>query len=179
MSLLQSKKAHQMTSLTFGEASTNYRITSADYGLRENHFSADAATQFDASGLSTHRKQERFTACAPKLLDELGNIIPRVDLSDNSALRMQSGLISTPFESMNVTELSINHQYSRLQHIEEKIQDMVGPKARNWKEQRTMLQYIKEADDLNLSSSESLLRDEGDSFIIDLIASLRHPHHYQ
>lgn len=103
-----------------------------------------------------------------KLLDELGNIIPRVDLSDNSALRMQSGLISTPFESMNVTELSINHQYSRLQHIEEKIQDMVGPKARNWKEQRTMLQYIKEADDLNLSSSESLLRDEGDSFIIDL-----------
>ncbi|EFO61977.1 Hypothetical protein GLP15_518 [Giardia lamblia P15] len=103
-----------------------------------------------------------------KLLDELGNNIPRVDLSDNSVLRMQSGLIGTPLESMNVTELSINHQYSRLQHIERKVQEMVGPKSKHWKEQRAILQYVNEADDLNLSSSESLLRNEDDSFIIDL-----------
>lgn len=102
-----------------------------------------------------------------KLLDELGRTIPRPGPND-SALRMQSGLVSTPMESMNVTEISINPQYSRLQYIEEKVQDMVGPRSKHWKEQHAILQYARETDDLNLSSSESLLRNEDDSFIIDL-----------
>lgn len=102
-----------------------------------------------------------------KLLDELGQSFPRVGL-DDSVLRMQSGLVGTPIESMNVTEISVNHHYSRLQRIEEKVQDMIGPKAKYWKEQQTMLQYAKDAEDLNLSSDESLLRDEEDSFIIEL-----------
>lgn len=102
-----------------------------------------------------------------KLLDELGRTIPKSNL-DDSAFRMQSGLISTPFESMNVTEISINPQYSRLQHIEERVHSITDSKNKHWREQQAILQYAREVDDLNLSSSESLLRNEDDSFIIDL-----------